>query len=44
MLRGRIEDLAKEMAQPLLLADVFRIVLSEPPSTPLELFEDAGEG
>lgn len=44
VLRGRIEDLAKEMAQPLLLADVFRIVLSEPPSTPLELFEDAGEG
>jgi len=37
-LQSRITDLATRMAQPLLLADVFRIVLSAPPSTPEEYF------
>jgi hypothetical protein len=32
-LPGRILDLSRQMAQPLLLADVFRIVLSASPST-----------
>jgi len=37
-LESRITDLSKQMAQPLLLADVFHIVLSAPPSTPEEYF------
>lgn len=41
-LQGWIKDLATQMAQPLILADVFRIVLSAPPSTPLEMIETAG--
>jgi arylsulfatase I/J len=40
-LRQRIADLARQMVEPLLLADVFRIVLSAPPATPLELLEQA---
>jgi arylsulfatase I/J len=37
-LESRITGLSNQMAQPLLLADVFHIVLSAPPSTPEEYF------
>jgi hypothetical protein len=37
-LQNRIMELSKQMAQPLLLTDIFRIVLSAPPSTPEEYF------
>lgn len=40
-LKGRITELMGQMAPPLLLPDVFRVVLSSPPSTPLEIIEDS---
>ena len=40
-LRGRITELLGQMQPPLLLPDVFRVVLTSPPSTPLEILEQA---
>ncbi len=40
-LRGRTTELLGQMEPPLLLPDVFRVVLTSPPSTPLEILEQA---
>lgn len=41
-LQGRVKELAKEMAEPLVLADALGLVLELLPSTPLYALEDAG--
>jgi len=41
-LQGRIVELAKQMAPPLVLADALSLVLDLPPSTPLDAIEDSG--
>jgi arylsulfatase A-like enzyme len=41
-LQGRVQELAKQMVQPLVLADALSLVLELPPSTPLYALEDVG--
>ena len=38
-LQTRITELAAQMAPPLFMSDTFRLVLSEPPSTPEGFFD-----
>jgi arylsulfatase A-like enzyme len=41
-LQGRIQELAGQMVQPLVLADALSLVLGLPPSTPLDAIEYSG--
>jgi len=41
-LQGRIQELASQMVQPLILADALSIVLALPPSTPIDALEYSG--